>query len=448
MATSKEASDQSDLSQDMSKCQISSFFGEKKDEDQFLEWFWTKSNGNSLIKKLNAYSVQNKLEDRIRREKESPTIYGLVLNDGDFPFKDGNDQWKLCKVGFTHCTTKKGENNRMEQVKQKIKKTYQFKEPDDPDSRASVLFVLPIGAVDTTPFIGTEERIRMKVGKPVHKDVAKLNKLPYHTEWVLTTQKRIDDIIKKKDEKAEENKGSDVIDIFKDFEDAPSPPAKYKAIWCEADKGIGEYVNMRTGMPCHLHPTSALFGMGHTPDYIVYHELVMTSKEYMQCVTAVDGNWLAELGPMFYSIKESTRSRAENRKRAKDEMTAMEEEMAQASQQIKAREEDKLNKLTGSTSLAKEYMQCVTAVDGNWLAELGPMFYSIKESTRSRAENRKRAKDEMTAMEEEMAQASQQIKAREEDQLNKLTGSTRTHIVTPGRRTPATPKRTPQRFGL
>ena len=43
-------------------------------------------------------------------------------------------------------------------------------------------------------------------------------------------------------------------------------------------QGIGEYVNMRTGMPCHLHPTSALFGMGYTPDYIVYHELVMTSK--------------------------------------------------------------------------------------------------------------------------------------------------------------------------
>ena len=53
-------------------------------------------------------------------------------------------------------------------------------------------------------------------------------------------------------------------------------------------KGIGEYVNMRTGMPCHLHPTSALYGRGFTPDYIVYHELVMTSKEYMQCVTAVD----------------------------------------------------------------------------------------------------------------------------------------------------------------
>ena len=68
-------------------------------------------------------------------------------------------------------------------------------------------------------------------------------------------------------------------------------------------QGIGEYVNCRTGMPCFLHPTSALYGLGYTPDYIVYHELVFTSKEYMQCVTAVDPEWLAELGPMFFSIK-------------------------------------------------------------------------------------------------------------------------------------------------
>ena len=29
-------------------------------------------------------------------------------------------------------------------------------------------------------------------------------------------------------------------------------------------------------------------------------------------------------------------------------------------------------------------MQCVTAVDGHWLAELGPMFFSVKESVRTR----------------------------------------------------------------
>ena len=70
-------------------------------------------------------------------------------------------------------------------------------------------------------------------------------------------------------------------------------------------KGIGEYVNLRTGIPCVLHPSSAIYGLGFTPDYVVYHELVMTTKEYMQQVTAVDPHWLAEMGPMFFSVKEA-----------------------------------------------------------------------------------------------------------------------------------------------
>eukprot|EP00118_Oscarella_pearsei_P017047 m.167663 g.167663 ORF g.167663 m.167663 type:complete len:1188 (+) comp38938_c0_seq1:44-3607(+) len=111
-------------------------------------------------------------------------------------------------------------------------------------------------------------------------------------------------------------------------------------------KGIGEYVNCRTGMPCHLHPTSSLFGMGFQPDYVVYHELVMTSKEYMQCVTSVDGEWLAELGPMFYSIKETARSVLQRDAKARSQLNAMEEEMALAAEAMKQRErEDEAKKL-------------------------------------------------------------------------------------------------------
>ena len=101
-------------------------------------------------------------------------------------------------------------------------------------------------------------------------------------------------------------------------------------------KGIGEYVNLRTGMPCHLHPTSALYGMGMTPDYIVYHELIMTVKEYMQCVTAVDGQWLAELGPMFFSLKDSSKSKSESRKKYANEMVAMESQMKESQDKFDA----------------------------------------------------------------------------------------------------------------
>lgn len=113
-------------------------------------------------------------------------------------------------------------------------------------------------------------------------------------------------------------------------------------------KGVGEYVNCRNGMPCHLHPSSALYGLGYTPDHVVYHELILTTKEYMQCVTAVEPQWLAELGPMFFSVKDSETSLLEHRKRQKEEKTAMEEEMetlrkeqAEADQKFKEKEKEK-----------------------------------------------------------------------------------------------------------
>ncbi|GJS06884.1 pre-mRNA-splicing factor ATP-dependent RNA helicase DEAH7 [Tanacetum coccineum] len=92
-------------------------------------------------------------------------------------------------------------------------------------------------------------------------------------------------------------------------------------------KGVGEYVNCRNGMPCHLHPSSALYGLGYTPDYVVYHELILTTKEYMQCATSVEPQWLAEMGPMFFSVKDSDTSMLEHKKKQKEEKSAMEEEM-------------------------------------------------------------------------------------------------------------------------
>ncbi|KAL1312066.1 hypothetical protein HN51_038700 [Arachis hypogaea] len=116
-------------------------------------------------------------------------------------------------------------------------------------------------------------------------------------------------------------------------------------------KGVGEYVNCRTGMPCHLHPSSALYGMGATPEYVVYHELILTTKEYMQCATAVEPQWLAELGPMFFSVKESDTSLLEHKKKQKQEKTAMEEEMenlkkmqAEVERKQKQEEKEKLAK--------------------------------------------------------------------------------------------------------
>lgn len=91
-------------------------------------------------------------------------------------------------------------------------------------------------------------------------------------------------------------------------------------------RGIGEYVNLRTSVPCHLHATSALYGSGQIYDYVVYHEVVMTTKEYMNHTTAVDPYWLAERGGMFFRIKSSMTDRAGKKREEAEEQERLEAE--------------------------------------------------------------------------------------------------------------------------
>jgi len=99
-------------------------------------------------------------------------------------------------------------------------------------------------------------------------------------------------------------------------------------------KSITEYVNLRTGLPCTLHPTSSLLGLGFTPEYVVYHELVMTSKEYMHCVTAVDPSWLAEAAPMFYHLRVTEFSASGNISSTKSVVLSRKESFADEKKKI------------------------------------------------------------------------------------------------------------------
>jgi ATP-dependent RNA helicase DHX8/PRP22 len=48
----------------------------------------------------------------------------------------------------------------------------------------------------------------------------------------------------------------------------------------------------------YIHPSSALFNKA--PEWVVYHELVLTSKEYMREVCAIDPKWLVEVAGRFF----------------------------------------------------------------------------------------------------------------------------------------------------
>lgn len=63
--------------------------------------------------------------------------------------------------------------------------------------------------------------------------------------------------------------------------------------------------------PVYVHPSSALFN--RQPDWLVYHQLVLTSKEYMRECLAIEPKWLTELAPNFY--KPSDPNKMSKRKR-------------------------------------------------------------------------------------------------------------------------------------
>jgi ATP-dependent RNA helicase DHX8/PRP22 len=67
----------------------------------------------------------------------------------------------------------------------------------------------------------------------------------------------------------------------------------------------GGYRTLSDHQQVYIHPSSALFHQ--QPQWVIYHEIVMTTKEYMREVTAVDPRWLVELAPRFYRSVDPTK---------------------------------------------------------------------------------------------------------------------------------------------
>ncbi|KAK1325862.1 putative pre-mRNA-splicing factor ATP-dependent RNA helicase [Acorus calamus] len=65
------------------------------------------------------------------------------------------------------------------------------------------------------------------------------------------------------------------------------------------------YRTLVENQPVYIHPSSALFQ--RQPDWVIYNELVMTTKEYMREVTVVDPKWLVELAPRFFKVSDPTK---------------------------------------------------------------------------------------------------------------------------------------------
>ncbi|GBM68895.1 ATP-dependent RNA helicase DHX8 [Araneus ventricosus] len=65
------------------------------------------------------------------------------------------------------------------------------------------------------------------------------------------------------------------------------------------------YRSLVDGQVVYIHPSSALFN--RQPEWVVYHEVVQTTKEYMREVTTIDPKWMVEFAPAFYKFANPTK---------------------------------------------------------------------------------------------------------------------------------------------
>ncbi|KAK9468692.1 pre-mRNA splicing factor [Lipomyces arxii] len=62
------------------------------------------------------------------------------------------------------------------------------------------------------------------------------------------------------------------------------------------------YKTVKTAQTVSIHPSSVLFKK--KPKWILYHELVLTSKEFMRNCMSIQPQWLVEVSPHFYKQKD------------------------------------------------------------------------------------------------------------------------------------------------
>uniref|UniRef100_A0A7R9YV67 RNA helicase n=1 Tax=Chlamydomonas euryale TaxID=1486919 RepID=A0A7R9YV67_9CHLO len=65
------------------------------------------------------------------------------------------------------------------------------------------------------------------------------------------------------------------------------------------------YKTVVENQPVYIHPSSSVFQQ--QPDWVIYHELILTTKEYMREVMAIDPKWLVELAPRFFKPADAHR---------------------------------------------------------------------------------------------------------------------------------------------
>ncbi|XP_026333641.1 putative pre-mRNA-splicing factor ATP-dependent RNA helicase PRP1, partial [Hyposmocoma kahamanoa] len=61
----------------------------------------------------------------------------------------------------------------------------------------------------------------------------------------------------------------------------------------------GHYLTVKDNQTVQLHPSTCL---DHKPDWVIYNEFVLTTKNYIRTVTDIKPEWLLKIAPQYYEL--------------------------------------------------------------------------------------------------------------------------------------------------
>lgn len=62
----------------------------------------------------------------------------------------------------------------------------------------------------------------------------------------------------------------------------------------------GSYRTLRGNFDLHVHPLSVIFNCTKPPEYVLFTQVMHTSKQFIRDLTAIKERWLYEIAPQFY----------------------------------------------------------------------------------------------------------------------------------------------------
>merc|ERR1712190_491204 len=69
----------------------------------------------------------------------------------------------------------------------------------------------------------------------------------------------------------------------------------------------GHYLTIKDNQVVALHPSTCLT---HKPEWVLYNEFVLTSKNFVRTVTQVRGEWLVDIAAQYYDVRSFPKSEA------------------------------------------------------------------------------------------------------------------------------------------